>query len=93
MDTGVSLQERCGHRCFADRSHQSIISIHSFLLRRARASAGVDARDGPRRAILDCNSDRIRRSHHASCIIRTTVGPVRPVVPGDGCEGHLVPPE
>ena len=47
----------------------------------------------PGRAILDCKDDRIRRSPSLSCIMRTTVGPVRPVVPGDMTLVVLKPPE
>ena len=32
---------------------------------------------------MGCNNGRNRRSPPLSCVIRTTVGPVRPVVPGD----------
>ena len=42
---------------------------------------------------MDCEDGLIRRSPSLSCIIRPTVGPVRPVVPGDRRRGLLVPSE
>ena len=54
-----------------------------------RAGMGADARSGH----LDCNNCRIRRSPPLSCIIRTAVGPVRPVAPGDRRLEVLVLPE
>ena len=57
-----------------------------------RPETGLRERVGAARYNWTGNG-RIRRTSSLSCIIRPTMGPVRPVVPGDSNLRLLVPPE